>query len=233
MSTNLETMVGRAPDVQVLRHVAYPIEIDTPHTREEAAVLRSIAPHMVAVNTQDIDLSRPGYHAVGIIGDTPDHLGHYIFCTTHSVGPGTLIYHPWSNTVVDLGEENVVDFPPDTTCVEWTPQYGQIDRGMQLRPYLPGEACWIGSLRYGGNGTFRLRCIAQSIISGAYASDFHGTVCPVIDGGIEAVGPGRSGSAVIQRLPKEEYGEGYGLVGLVHGLSTTEKVMFSPTLPEL
>jgi hypothetical protein len=157
VSTNHEMMVGQPPETHILRRAVYPIVIDAPRTAEEADVLCSTARYMVAVGTENVQLSQPGNHAVGFIGDTHDHLGSYIFCPTHSVGGGTHIYHPHSNRVIELDRERTARFDPDTTCVEWTPQYGQIDRGMQLRPYIPGEACWIGSLRYGGDRTFHLR----------------------------------------------------------------------------
>lgn len=224
MSAHHEMMIGQPPDAHVLRRTAYPIEIDTPHTKEELEVLRRIAPHMVAVGTENIVLSQPGNHAAGIIGGFPDNQGQFIFCATHSVGQGTHIYHPYSNIVVDLSRERATRFYPDTTCVEWIPQYGQIDEGIQLRPYLPGP-CWIASMRYGGNHSFHLQIATHSTtISGTYSRDKHNTFCPVIDGDGESIGPGWSGSAVIQRLA----GEGYGLVGVLHGLSIDNRIMFSP-----
>lgn len=223
-------MVGQPLETRILQRATYPIEIDAPLTREEAAILTSIAPHIVAVGTENIDLSRPGNHAVGFMGDTPDHLGRCIFCPTHAVGGRTHIYHPDSNTVIDLGKERTTRFDPDTTCVEWMPQPRQIDHGMPLRPYLPGEPCWIASMRYGGDGMFHLRIpTRKTTMSGGYAHDMHGTVCPVIDGDVEGIGPGRSGSAVVQRFA----GEGYGFVGGLHGLSTDNRIMFYPIPQEL
>ncbi len=234
VSTNHEMMTGRPPETRILRCADYPIVIEAPSTAEEADVLSGTARYMVAVGTENIQLSQPGNHAVGFIGDTPDHLEHYIFCTTHSVGPGTHIYHPWSNMVVDLGRQRSVHFPPDTTCVTWIPQLRQTDHGMPLRPYLPGEPCWIASMRYGGDRTFHLRIpTRKTIMSGEYAYDRHRTVCPVIDGDSEGIGQGFSGSAVIQRLPKEEYREGYGFVGGLHGLSIDNRIMFTPIPQEL